>query len=113
MIRCYKNGNIDIRIDKDTLKELRNKCGNDRLTYYNQIYYIVCTELDSYDTCVVGDPFCMGNDCIAYKLYCYRTDKSGILLDRDIYKLMSGSCIKITMSTPDKYEREQLKEMLG
>ena len=109
MIRCYKNGNID----KDTLKELRNKCGNDILTCYNQIYYIVCTELDSYDTYVIGDPFCMGNDCIAYKLHCYRTGKSGVLLDNDIYKLMYGSCIKIIMSTPDKYEREQLKELLN
>ena len=98
MTKEFKNGNINIKIDSDDMNEFKN-----------DQYYILSELLFWVDSYIVGEPFCLGNDCGAVYVYNVRRDCIYILSDYDIYqKLINGKTAKLYACKPDADQREML-----
>ena len=99
MIRRYKNGNIDLRVDSDDLKSIIKRL-KDRDEYtpqnlFNAVFEYAINELDSVDTYIQGEPYCLGNYHMAYRLVCSYNGLESELTDIQINTLISGKSIKL------------------
>lgn len=89
MERRYKNGNIDIKIDSDALKTLvQNKAG------FQEIFVQFVNQMSAVDCYLLGDPWCMGNDCMAYTFYCANNGLVYDITDRMIYRFSNNYVVK-------------------
>ena len=84
----YKNGSIHIKIDSYKLEELV-KMKADFGTLFAQ-FQEQMTNVDCY---IEGDPFCMGNDCMAIDFYCSYNGLYYRVTDRDIKKFAENKTL--------------------
>ena len=103
VIREYKNGNITIKLDAETMKdpEYVKKYGGELLVNL----------LDSLDCYFIGEDGSAGNWDIYTTIYNYHSDKIYVLLwNRDFYgRFLKGYTIRLYARTPDKDDRETIE----
>lgn len=86
----FENGNINIRLSAEDVKEISH--ADDR---YNLTLEVILNLLFWLDLYPVGYPVTLGNDCGGYTLYCYNSGLEYLLLDRDVMKISEGKTVKI------------------
>ena len=95
----YKNGNITIKYDLETIKEARKD--------ETLIISDVLSWLDCY---FIGDTYCLSNYETGHTLYNLHSDLIYIFLWRYLDDLMNGKTVRLYARKPDEYDRELLKE---
>lgn len=102
-IKEFKNGNINIKFNKDTLEDL--KAG------HVSIIEVLSYTLDSLDCYLIGEEFCLSNYDTGVLVYNAYSDKCYILSFGDVYnKLSEGQTIKLFSFDPTEDERQKINE---
>lgn len=98
-IKEYKNGNLLIRFNKDTIefaKEYDVEALNDILFWA--------------DCQFIGDTYCLNNYETGHTIYNSYTDVCYIFPWRELENLKTGKTIKLYARTPDEWDRELIQE---
>lgn len=99
MAKEYKNGNITIQFDRDTLKELKPDYEIETLS--NIIYWL--------DLYFIGESFCLSNWEMGHLIYNAYSDLIYIFPWSLLEDLKNGKRIRIYARKPDESDREILE----
>lgn len=100
----FKNGNLNIRFSPDEIADI--EAGN-----YSAIE-LLSWKLGRFDTCFIGEQYCLSNYTMGCTLYSCHADKVFILDFSDIDSvLMEGGTLKLYASKPTPEDREQIEEV--
>ena len=108
MVKEFKNGNINIRLDRDEIKQLNidETSEND----FWKLYAFVGTLLDSIDCDYLGDFYSMGNSIQAIDIYNHRTDRIFTICDFEFYSIAEGLMVKLIGRKPTEDESEIMND---
>lgn len=100
-IKEFNNGNLSIKFDLDYIKE------NPRVSQIELVSWL----LDSLDSYIIGEEFCLSNYDMGCQVYNCYSDLVYIMsfteLDKAYY---NGSTLKLYARTPDTDDRETINE---
>ena len=98
----FKNGNLNIRFSPNEIHDI--EAGK-----YSAIE-LLSGKLGSFDTCFIGEEYCLSNYTTGCTLYSYYADKVYVLDFSDIASvLMKGCTLKLYARHPEDEEREQIE----
>lgn len=98
----FKNGNLSIRFSPDEIADI--KAGK-----YSAIE-LLNGKLGRFDTCFIGEQYCLSNYTTGCTLYSYYVDKVFVLDFSDIDNvLMEGDTLKLYARKPEDEDREQIE----
>lgn len=101
----FKNGNLNIRFSPNEIADI--KAGR-----YSDIE-LLSGKLGGFDTCLIGEEYCLSNYTMGCTLYSYYADKVFVLAFSDIDRvLMAGGTLKLYARKPDDEDREQMEEVI-
>lgn len=96
----FKNGNINVRFDKDELDSIRaGKTG---------AFETLTRELDAVDTYLIGEEFCIGNFAMGVHFYSCYSDRMFMFNKAWLDELMAGKTVRLYAYAPDGRDRELL-----
>ena len=98
----FKNGNISIKYDADTIKKAQK---NELLT--------LSEILNSIDCYFVGETFCLSNYATGHLIYNLYSDLVYVFNWQWLKTLKQGKTIKLYVCKPDDDDREIIKEFMG
>ena len=98
----FKNGNISIKYDANTIKEAQK----DELLTLSEI-------LNSIDCYFVGETFCLSNYATGHLIYNLYSDLVYVFNWQWLKTLKQGKTIKLYVCKPDDDDREIIKEFMG
>ena len=84
----YKNGSIHIKTDSYKLENLVKMKAD-----FRAIFVQFQEQMTNVDCYVEGEPFCMGNDCMAVDFHCTYNDLYYRVTDRDIKKFAENKTL--------------------
>lgn len=94
-IKEFKNGNINIKYDPDTIKEAIK---DELLTLFNLLGNIDCY--------FIGETYCLGNYETGHTVYNIYSDLVYIFAWSDLEELKAGHTVKLYARKPEKEELE-------
>ena len=94
-IKEFKNGNINIKYDQDTIKE----AGKDELLTLSSV-------LDNIDCYFIGETYCLGNYETGHTVHNAYSDLVYIFAWSDLEKLKAGHTVKLYARKPEKEDLE-------
>lgn len=94
-IKEFKNGNINIKYNPDTIKE----AGKDELLTLSSV-------LDSIDCYFIGETYCLGNYETGHTVYSAYSDLVYTFVWSDLEKLKAGHTVKLYAMKPEKEDLE-------
>lgn len=97
-IKEFKNGNINIKFDTETIKE----AGKDELLTLSSV-------LDNIDCYFIGETYCLSNYETGHTVYNAYSDLIYIFAWSDLEKLKAGHTVKLYARKPEKEDREILE----
>ena len=101
MTKRFKNGNINVRFDSDTIAEIQ--CG--KISDIEALSWA----LEDVDCRFIGEQYCLSNYEMGATIYSDYADKTFILNFSDIPAvLMKGRSLKLYANEPDDDDREIL-----
>lgn len=102
MTKRFKNGNINVKLDADTIARWRKGLLHAMETLLN--------ELENVDTYMIGEEFNLGNSAVGITVYSYYADKCyTVNLDSDLDTILDGKTLKLYARDPDENDREILE----
>lgn len=108
MVKEFKNGNINIRLEKDEIKQL-NINETSEADFW-KLYAFVGALLDNIDCDYLGDFYSRGNSCQAIDIYNHRTDRIFTICDYEFYSLSEGLTVKLIGRKPTEDESKILND---
>lgn len=98
MIKEFKNGNISVKFDTDTMTDI-NKGKIDAVE-------ALLWELEWKDTYVIGEGYCLSNYDMGFTVYNCRLDKVYIVSGSALDRAATGYTLKLYALDPDETDRE-------
>ena len=99
----YKNGNINIKLSSDAIKDIN-------IGRYSDIECLSWL-LDSIDCTFIGDEFCLSNFDMGAMIYNYYSDLCYIISFSDIESVLkAGKTLKLYGYKPSEDDREQIEK---
>jgi len=99
MCKEYKNGNITIKFDKNTIEDAKQ----DKLL-------ILSSVLSDFDCYFIGESYCLGNFAMGHTVYNAYSDLVYVFDWNLLAMLMNGETVKLYARTPDETDREIMKK---
>lgn len=99
MLKEYKNGNITIKFDKDTLNELKDGYEVETLNYI--IFWL--------DLYFIGETYCLSNWDTGHTIYNAYSDLVYVFPWRELETLKQGKTVRLYARKPDDTDREILE----
>lgn len=97
----FKNGNINVRFDKDELDGIRaGKTG---------AFETLTWELEAVDTYLIGEEFCLSNYAMGVTFYSYYSNRVFVFNMGDLETLTEGKTVKLYASVPSECDREMIE----
>ena len=101
-VRCFRNGNINIRFTEEILSELKS----DKYS----VIEVLSWELERADCYFIGDEFCISNYEMGALIYNAYSDVVYILMFSDILNILAeGKTLKLYGHEPSDSDRELLR----
>ena len=98
-VKEFNNGNMNIHFDIQDVYQ-------DESDVVNLLWLI-----DSKDTYVISDEYCLSNYDMGMTLYNVRTDKTFIVSFTELAEsFKTGKVLKLIANTPDEYDRELIDQ---
>lgn len=98
MVKEYKNGNITIKLDRDTLDEIKK---DELLT--------LASILDEMDCYFIGESYCLSNFAMGHTVYNAYSDLCYVFPWCMLDELKAGKTVKLYAREPDEGDREILE----
>lgn len=98
MIKEFKNGNISVHFDTDTMTDINNG----KISAVEALLW----ELEWKDTYVIGEGYCLSNYDTGFTVYNCRLDKVYIVSNCRLDKAAAGYTLKLYALDPDETDRE-------
>lgn len=103
-IKEFKNGNLSIKFDRDYINEHRNETPVELVSWL----------LDSLDSYIIGEEFCLSNYDMGCQVYNCHSDLVYIMSFTDLDKAYhNGSTLKLYARTPDTDDLETINEFFN
>ena len=98
MIKEYKNGNMSVHFDTDTITDI----ASGKISAVEALLW----ELEWKDTYVIGEGYCLSNYDTGFTVYNCRLDKVYIVSGSALDKAATGYTLKLYALDPDETDRE-------
>ena len=99
MVKRYRNGHIDIKLEQAVIREFRLQHITER-----DVMAQVLNELIDVDCYIIGEPYSMGNFDLAYSLYCAYNGFVYVLTGNEVHRLTKGYLVKMYNRKPTEDE---------
>lgn len=100
MIKEFKNGNISVKFDKDTMTDI----ASGKIDAVEALLW----ELEWKDTYVIGEGYCLSNYDTGFTVYNCRLDKVYIVSGTALDRAVAGYTLKLYALDPDETDRETI-----